>query len=391
MKILVMNWQDPRNPLAGGAEVQFREVFSRIAAAGHSVTLVCSGFDGAPREEMLDGIRVVRRGGRMLFNYLVPLIYFRRLRHEGFDVVVDDMNKIPFFTPLYVRERICGLVHHLFGGSIFHELDPLSASYVYAMERAALALYHRRGIPFMAVSPSTRSEMLSRGFPAENLCIVPLAVDHEVFRPAGTARCPVPTLGYVGRIKRYKSIDHLIEAMPEVRAAIPGARLMVVGEGDDRPRLERMASVLGLGGEVEFTGYVAEDEKVRRLQQMWCMVMPSSKEGWGLTVTEANACGTPAIASDVPGLRDAVQEGVTGLLFPYGDRKALARCSISMLGNTGAREEMGERARAYAAHFTWEEAAARTLRILQSVCEGVPPGRHAALGDSPELTPGPRQ
>jgi glycosyltransferase involved in cell wall biosynthesis len=371
MKILVINWQDWRNPLAGGAEVQCREVFSRVAAAGHRVTLVCSGFDGAPPEETLDGVRVVRGGGRLLFNWSVPRLYRERLMHEAYDVVVDDMNKLPFFTPLYVREPLLGLVHHLFGGSIFREADPLSASYVYGMERAALALYRRRGVPFMVVSPSTRTDMLARGFPADRLSIVPLAVDHRVFRPGEAARSPSPLLGYVGRLKRYKCVDHLLEAMPAVRRAVPGARLVVVGGGDDLKRLERLASALDLSGFVEFTGYVSEGEKVRRLQEMWCMAMPSSKEGWGLTVTEANACGTPAIASDVPGLRDAVQEGVTGMLFPFGNREALARCAAAMLSDPAAREGMSRRALEFSAGFTWEESAARTIAALQRVCGGV--------------------
>ncbi len=369
MKILVINWQDPRNPLAGGAEVQFLQVFSRLAAAGHAVTLLCSSFPGARAEETLDGIRVLRRGARPVFNYLVPGLYAGLARRERFDVVVDDMNKIPFFTPLYVREPLCGLVHHLFGRSIYREADPLTASYVFAMERAALSLYRRRKVPFMAVSPSTRDDMLAAGFPGRDLSIVPLAVDHGLFRPTGVPRSPRPLLGYVGRLKRYKSIDHLIESMPEVRRVVPGAGLVVIGEGDDRGRLEGLVRRLGLESAVEFTGYVSEEEKVRRLQEIWCMVMPSSKEGWGLTVTEANACGTPAIASNVPGLRDAVVDGETGMLYPYGDRTALARCAAAILGDPAVRDRMAARAGEFAARFTWEESAGRTLEVLGALVQ----------------------
>ncbi|HEX9006332.1 MAG TPA: glycosyltransferase family 4 protein [Bacteroidota bacterium] len=367
MNILVINWQDLRNPQAGGAEVQFQQVFSRLAAAGHGVTLLCSSFPDAPPEETLGGVRVLRRGARPVFNYLVPGLYARLTRRERFDVVVDDMNKVPFFTPLFVREPLCGLVHHLFGRSIYREVGPLTSSYVYAMERAALSLYRRRGIPFMVVSPSTREDMLASGFAERNLCVVPLAVDHALFRPTGVPRSTRPLLGYVGRLKRYKSIDHLIASLPAVRQAVPDAGLVIIGEGDDRGRLERLVGQLGLAGAVEFAGFVPEEEKVRRLQEIWCMVMPSSKEGWGLTVTEANACGTPAVASNVPGLRDAVIDGETGLLYPYGDVGALARCAVAILSDSSVRDRMAARAVEFAARFTWEESAERTSAFLSAI------------------------
>src|SRR6266849_9244802 len=136
MKILILNWQDIENPLAGGAEVHLHEVFSRIARMGHDVTLFCSSFKGSAPQESIDGINVIREGGRYLFNFRVPYRYLARFQSERFDVVIDDMNKIPFFTPLYVHEPLYVITHHLFNRSIFLEVSWPLAMYVYLAEKA---------------------------------------------------------------------------------------------------------------------------------------------------------------------------------------------------------------------------------------------------------------
>jgi glycosyltransferase involved in cell wall biosynthesis len=364
MRILVINWQDIRNPLGGGAEVHMHEIFSRIARRGHSVTLLCSGFPGAPAEETIDGITVVRRGSRELFNFIVPFAY-RTLRKRGFDVVVDDLNKIPFFTPLFVREPLVAIAHHLFDRSIFLESAYPVAAYVYWTERLALDLYRRRGIPFMVVSASTQSEFLQRGYRREDLPIVHNCVNHALYHPTGVPRSAVPLVGYFGRLKKYKSVDHLLQAMVLVRAAVPGARCVIVGEGDDRPRLEALAAAADPAESVTFTGFVPDARKVELLQEMWVMATPSSKEGWGLTVVEANACGTPVVASNVPGLRDAVRNGETGLLYPYGDVPALAAALVQLLQNTELRKRLGEQAMTWAKTFDWDVAADRALEVLE--------------------------
>jgi glycosyltransferase involved in cell wall biosynthesis len=365
MRILVINWQDLRNPLSGGAEVHLHEIFSRIAARGHEVTLLCSGFPGAPPEEIIDGIRVIRRGGRNWFNLAVPLVYHTELARRGFDIVVDDLNKIPFFTPLFVRSPLIAIAHHLFDRSIFLEAPWPAAAYVYRTERMALDLYRRRGIPFIVVSPSTQAEFLRKGYALEDLPIVYNCVDHRLYRPTGVARSSVPLVGYFGRLKRYKSVDHLLRALMIARESVPDLRGIIIGEGDDRARLEACARDLGLAGCVTFTGYVSVARTVELLQEMWTMVMPSSKEGWGLTVLEANACGTPVIASDVPGLRDAVRDGETGVLVPYGDVAALAAQMVRMVRDSGYRARLGAAATAWSQKFTWDDEAAKALHILE--------------------------
>jgi glycosyltransferase involved in cell wall biosynthesis len=369
MNILVFNWQDIANPLSGGAEVHLHEVFGRIAGTGNRVTLYCSSYPGAAAEEEQNGIRVIREGGRSTFNFLPPITYRQRFRDEGFDIVVDDMNKIPFFTPLYVQGPLVCVTHHLFGRSIFRETNPVIGGYVYSTERAALALFRSRRVPFIVGSPSTRDELVAHGCRIEDITVVPYAVDHAVHRPTGVPRESVPLVGYFGRLKRYKSVDHLLHAFSLVRAAIPRARLVIVGDGDDRPRLESVARNLGIGDFVEFAGFVPVEKKIELLQRMWCKAATSAKEGWGLTVLEANACGTPVVASNVPGLRDAVRDGETGLLYPYGDVSSLADAILRLLRDGPLRERLGRAARAWALEFTWERAAGTTLDLLKRYAE----------------------
>ncbi len=364
MNILVLNWQDIRNPLGGGAEVHLHEIFRRIAARGHRVTLYCSRFEGAPAEEVIDGIRVLREGRRNTFNYHVWPRYRSRFRHEQYDVVVDDLNKIPFFTPLFVREPLVGIVHHLFGRSIFAEVSLPAGTYVAGAEWLAMRLY--RSIPTAVVSESTRSELLTNGFSSERLHLVPNAIDSAIFHTTGAARPSAPLIGYLGRMKKYKSIDHLLRAFAIVRREHTDARLMLVGDGDVRPALADLAAQLDLGTAAQFTGFVSEEEKVRLLNQMHVVVNPSAKEGWGLTVIEANACGVPVVASDVPGLRDSVVDGQTGFLYEYGNIEQLAEELGLLLRDGHLRTRMAGEALTWGSSFNWDRSADAMIALLES-------------------------
>ncbi len=363
MKILVLNWQDIKHPLGGGAEVHLHEIFKRIAAKGHSVTLFCSIFGNAPREEMIDGIRVLRSGGRHLFNFRVPMRYRMEFRHSGFDVVVDDMNKIPFFTPWFVKEPLVGMVLHLFRASIFKEAIFPVALYVYLTERLALWVY--RNVPMAAISKSTMEELAGFGFPESRLRDVRIAVDRERYRELGIPKSPVPLIGYLGRIKKYKSVDHLLKAFRIVRLQVKDAKLVIIGDGDGLPELKRLTQTLGISDAVTFTGFVPVEEKVRLINQMHLVVNTSAKEGWGLTVTESNACGVPVVASNVPGLRDAVIPGETGLLYEYGNIGQLAGNILKLLGDEPMRLRFAAAAKTYAATFSWDDCADRMLKLLE--------------------------
>jgi len=365
MKILLLNWQDIKNPYGGGAEVYLQQIFKRIVSLGHSITLFSCQFANALSEEDIDGIHVIRKGNRDLFNYIVPLEYRKRFRHEHYDIVIDDINKIPFYTPLFVREPLLGMVMHLFGNAIFREASVPAAAYVYSAERFALSVY--RKTPLVAISESTRQELLSHGYREDNIFLVPCAVNHATYRQISDVHRNEPLIGYVGRIKKYKSVDHLLHAFAIVLKELPQTKLTIIGEGDGRPEFQKIAHELHIDHATTFTGFLPIEEKVRLLNQMQLVVNTSTKEGWGLTVTEANACGTPAIASDVPGLRDAVIDGETGLLYEYGNIEQLAEKIFLLLRDERLRMRLSAGALSYAQSLTWGASAKIMLDVIEKV------------------------
>ena len=362
MKLLVLNWQDRENPQAGGAEAHLHEIYGRLAARGHDVTLLVSGFDGAPADTVLDGMRVHRVGSRWDFPLHVRRGYRTlRARHGTFDVVVEDINKLPLFTPLWVDEPVDVVVPHLFGWTAFREASVPVAATVVAAERLIPWVY--RGCDFTGISESTRDDLVRRGIPRGRTRVIYCGMDSGFFTPAPAERAAVPTFAYVGRLRQYKGVDLILRAF--ARLAVPGAVLEIAGTGEDRPRLEALAASLDLGDRVRFLGFVSEGEKRALLRRAWCVALTSPKEGWGITNLEAAACGTPVVASDSPGLRDSVRDGVTGYLVPHGDVDALVGAFGRLAADPGLVASLGRAGRSFAESFTWDAAADHTEAHLR--------------------------
>jgi glycosyltransferase involved in cell wall biosynthesis len=366
-KILVINWQDITHPLGGGAEVHLHEIFKRIVAKGHLVTLLCCHYPGALHEEIINGIKIIRHGHRSLFNFFVPVMYRKLMHSETYDVVFDDINKIPFYTPLFVKKPLIGIIHHLFGKSIFQEAIFPAAFYVYASEKLIPFIY--RNTPLMAVSPSSKNELVAKGIPQRQIEVVYNGVDTTIYKPALAAKSPVPLIGYLGRIKRYKSIEHSIHAFKIVKEKLPAARMVIVGGGDHLPILKKLVENLELSPDILFTDYVSESEKIRYLNQMWVCINPSPKEGWGVSVIESNACGTPVIAADSPGLRDSVVPEHTGWLYPYGNIEVLATQISRLIEENQIRDKFVINAINWARKYDWEISALQTLSLIARIID----------------------
>ncbi len=369
MRILAINWQDRKHPYSGGAEVHLHEIFSRLGARGHQVTLLCCGFDDAPAEEEYDNMRVIRRGGRLLFNWGVKRWTSDLFARESYDVVIDDINKIPFYTARFLEKPILGIVHHLFGKAIYREVDPVSATYVYLAERLVPRYY--RQVPMMVVSESTRDDLISKGMNRDLISVVHNGIDLTQYTPGEpVVKAENPTICFLGRIKRYKSIDHLLRAAAALRSEFPNLKVEIVGSGGDEARLKKIAAELGLSGITTFHGFTELERKVEIVRNSWVVVCPSIKEGWGLTNIEANACGTPVICADVPGLRDSARHDQTGLLYPYGDIAALTDRIRRILNDADVRMRLTRGALEWARRFSWDSAADRTEVLLNRIISG---------------------
>jgi glycosyltransferase involved in cell wall biosynthesis len=343
--------------------LHLEEILLEAVRRGWQVTWLACGFPGGAPECEHRGMRVVRRGTWWNFNLVVPGVLAREFSGPAPDLVVEDINKVPCFTAAWTRAPVAVIVPHLFGTTAFREASAPVAAYVLALEWLIPALYPRAR--FLAISESTRDDLVRRGIAADRVGVVHCGLDHGTYRhEAAVGKSAAPTLAFVGRLRRYKGVDWVMRVLPRVRERIPGARLRVVGDGPFGAGLERAARRLGIADAVEFLGFLPRAEKVRVLQQAWALVQPSPKEGWGLTVVEAGACGTAVVAADSPGLRDSVRAGETGLLVPYGDDARLAEALIRVLGDAGLRARLEAGGLAWAARFTWPDCAARSFDAL---------------------------
>lgn len=369
MRILLINWQDRLNPNAGGAETHLHEIFGRLVHRGHRVTLLASGWPGAARRATVDGIEVHRAGGRHSFGLAAPLYHREHFRDAPFDLVVEALNKVPVFSPHWVRPPAALIVHHLFGATAFREASAPAAALTWLLERPLPLAY--RGVPVQAISRSTADDLVSRGFRREAIEVIYPGIDLDYFSPDPRAeRFPEPTFLYLGRLKRYKGVDLVIRALARLAEEGVSARLVIAGRGEWGDELRALAARLGVAGRVEFAGFVTEERKRELLRRAWANLFPSPKEGWGITNLEAAACGTPTIASDSPGLRESVVDGVTGALVPHGDLAALSAAMRRAATEPGWIERLGSAAREFSLPFTWDRAADETERHLERTRAG---------------------
>jgi glycosyltransferase involved in cell wall biosynthesis len=346
----------------GGAEVFTREVTKRWVKGGHEVTLFCSEFPNCKREEVVDGVRVVRAGGKYSVYWRAKKYYGKRFSKEGFDVIVDEVNTRPFFACKFMNngESVVSLIHQLAREFWFYETAfPLSHIGYYFLEPRWLKSV--AGVPAVTVSESTRRDLLGFGFRrvfvvSEGLSVEPLKdlPENEGF----------PVVLFVGRLKRAKRPDHALEAFRFVKERFPRAELWVVGDGYFRRKLER----LGFDG-VRFFGRVSEGVKLRLLRRGWVLVHPSVREGWGLNVVEAAGFGVPTVAYDVAGLRDSVHDGVTGLLVEDGNVDGLGEALVRVLEDEGLRLRLSKNALGYARGFSWDRSAEEFLKVLKHVVD----------------------
>jgi len=363
MNILALNWNDLKNPFAGGAEVHLEELLRRLVTYGHTVTLFCSGWRDCTPEEIIKGVRIIRRGNRYNFNLIAPGHLRRLARKERFDILIEDINKIPFYTPLYLDMKRLIVIPHLFATTVFRETNFVLGSYIYLAERPMVPIYRKH--KFNVISESTADDMTDRGVPRENISIVHCGIDRDLYsHDPEVVKYDRPTILYLGRIKKYKSVQHLIRALVLVREQVSDARLMVVGSGDYTDNLKSLADSLGVAADVEFPGFVSQQEKVDRMRRSHVAVLPSPKEGWGLTNIESSSVGTAVVAADSPGLRDSVSNGVSGFLYPYGDVEALAEKLITVLKNEDVRRKLEQGGLEWARHFDWDDAARKFEKIL---------------------------
>jgi len=323
-----------------------------LVVKGHEVEWFSASFPGAPPVEEMEGIRIVRVGRQWTVHWHAFKRYRMHMRRH-FDVVIDEVNTMPFFTPFWAGIPTLTLIFQLAREVWWYESPFPIAAIGYAIEPIYLRGY--RHTPAITISKSTEEDLRRLGFDSQ-ITIVPIGIEHISF--VQPPKAPTPTFLYVGRLAPSKRIADMIQALAQFRAATGSGRLWLVGSGSDRYRrsLSECATRLGVQNDVVFLGHVTEEEKHRLMAEAHILLMTSVREGWGLVVTEANACGTPAVVYDVPGLRDSVRNEETGLVVAARPRD-MSTALTRLTTDAALYELLAAEGKRWSQTFSFEKAA----------------------------------
>jgi glycosyltransferase involved in cell wall biosynthesis len=361
-RVHLVSWRDLDDDEAGGSEVHASHVAARWAAAGLDVTLRTSFATGRPPTAVRDGFRVVRRSGRYLV-FPHAAITEALGRNGPWDGFVEIWNGMPFFSPAWTVGRPSTVWLHHMHADMWHQTfadKPLIGHAGKALEtRIAPLLYRRSHI--VTLSTSSKHELVHHmGFRDDRVDVVPPGVDAR-FSPGGV-RSDVPLVVAVGRLVPVKQHDVLLRVLAKVREKVPQLRAVIASEGYNRPRLEALRHELDLDDVVSMPGWMSDDDIVDLYRSAWLLAATSSHEGWDMTVTEAAACGTPAVVTDIAGHRDAVAAGRSGFLCTGED--VLAARMVEVLTDDALRHRLADGALTHASQFTWDNTALGTFRAL---------------------------
>lgn len=358
--VVVLNWRDPWHPEGGGSELYVHQIARQLRDSGKSVTWVTAAYPDAPGDEIVDGIRFIRRGGHLTVYLWVALYLLTgslKRRLGGLDAVLEVQNGMPFLASWLTRSKVVVLVHHVHREQ-WNIVGPVLAKIGWFLE-SRVAVRANRGRRYVAVSDMTRRELVALGVRPDAITLAYNGMPPVPEYDTGV-RAADPTLIVLSRLVPHKQIDHVIAAMPVLAEEFPTIRLRVLGDGWWGEELQRQAQEMGLTDRVEFLGHVSDRTKFEELSRSWVHVLPSVKEGWGLSIVEAGYTGTPSVAyASAGGVTESILDGVSGLLA--ADQDDLTRQIAAILRSPLQREELGHKAQIHANEFTWE-AAAGTIR-----------------------------
>ncbi|OBK25129.1 glycosyl transferase [Mycobacterium asiaticum] len=370
--VLLLCWRDTGHPQGGGSETYLQRIGAQLAASGVEVTLRTARYAGAPRHEVVDGVRVSRAGGRYTVYIWAMLamaaarVGLGPLRRAKPDVVVDTQNGLPFLARLIYGRRTVVLVHHCHREQ-WPVAGPVLSRVGWFVESRLSPRLHRRN-QYVTVSLPSARDLVALGVDDGRIAVVRNGLDEAPVQTLDGPRAVAPRVVVLSRLVPHKQIEDALGAIAELRPRIPGLHLDVVGGGWWRQRLVDHAHSLGLSDAVTFHGHVDDVTKHHLLQRSWVHVLPSRKEGWGLAVIEAGQHGVPTIGyRSSGGLSDSIIDGVTGVLVD--DTAELVDRLEQLLSDQVLREQLGAKAQARSVEFSWRQSAEALQTVLCEVQE----------------------
>ncbi len=358
-RVSMLAWRDLDDPEAGGSEVHASTVARLWGEAGIEVTMRTSFAPGRPQVSWRDGYRVIRKAGRYM---VFPRAAFSEMMgwHGGRDGLVEIWNGMPFFSPLWARTPHITFLHHVHAEMWDMTLPPNLARAGRLLEARVAPPFYRL-TPIVTLSESSRDELVhDLRFNPKRVTVVPPGIDPR-FAPGG-AKSETPLVVAVGRLVPVKRFELLVGALLPVRTAVPDLEVVIVGEGYRREALEAQIHDAGAASWVHLPGRLDDDVLLDLYRRAWLLASASAREGWGMTITEAAACGTPAVATRIAGHSDAIDEGRSGMLVD--DAAQLSAAVEGLLRDPDRRRRLSEGALEHAARFTWEATARGTLEVL---------------------------
>lgn len=372
MNILILSWRGPGHPNAGGAEQTTFEHAKGWVKAGHSVTLFTSYYIGAKREEDLNGVIIIRRGAQFLGVQIKAFVWYLFESHKKFDIIVDEFHGIPFFTAIYMREKKLAFIHEVtkeiwWLNPWLKPFNLIPAMLGIFIEPFIFKLIYRK-IPFMTVSESTKKDLCEWGVPSKNITVVlnGLSVSHLQKIPPKEKK---KTVIFLGALSNDKGIENAIKTFSILNQK-EDLQFWIVGKGQSQyvKNLVKLCLDLKIDKKVKFWGYVSGELKFKLLSSSHILINPSIREGWGLVVIEAASVGTPSVGYNVPGLRDSIVNGKTGILCDPNPNSG-AEAILSLLKNDEKYETMRKNCFKWAKQFKWNKSVEKSLRLIENISE----------------------
>lgn len=370
MKILWFTWKDLKNPYAGGAEVVNEQLAKRLAAEGHEVIFLVRTFQGSTHRETIDGYTVIRVGNYHTVYWEAYKYYKKHLRGWA-DLVIEEVNTIPFFTNFYVKEKSVLLFHQLCREIWFYEMGPVKGLIGYLLESVYLFFLGNREV--ITVSPSTKRDLSRFGFRPNKISIISEGIEIEpVSDIAAIEKFAKPTVLSLGAWRPMKRTDQIVQAFERAKQDIPDLELIIAGDttGAYGKKVLRMIEQSAFRDAIHCLGHVSREKKIELMQKAHLLCAASVKEGWGLVVTEANSQGTPAVVFDIDGLRDSVKSGQTGFVCAKNTPEDMAAQIVRALGNKKTYARIREHAWQWSKQITFQQSHRDFTKLILAYVQG---------------------
>ena len=371
MKILILNWRDIKHHNKGGAEMVTCEYAKAWVRAGHKVTWFSSASKNQKKEEIVEGIKIVRRGNELFTVHLAAFFWYLKYGRGQFNLIVDQFHGVSFLTPFYVREKKLAFIHEVTKevwllNPLPKPFNLLIGYFGYFIEPWIFRLY--RKVLFLTVSDSTKNGLVNFGIPKKNITVIHNGIRVKKSKPFPKKE-KLPTIIFLGALAKDKGIEEAIKAFGSICQKEKNFQFWVVGGGAPLylKKLKSIVKSLRIGRKVKFWGFVSEDKKFELLARAHILINPSIREGWGLVVIEANKMGTPTVAYNSPGLRDSVVNNRTGIICKENKASELAKNIIKLVEDKKLYCRLQKGAMDWSQQFSWRKSTQKSFKLIEKV------------------------